>query len=385
MNVVFISPNFPHQFYLFCTALKSRGVNVFGIGDSPPNDLRPELRDALREYVYLPHMGYDDVRNTCQHFTNTYGKIDRIDSHNEHWLGLEAKLRDAFDTFGQRPAEADRHRSKAGMGEVYRRANIPYPEITTTPDVAALRAFAKRVGLPLVLKPEVGVGAGETFKVSTEQELEATCARKLDGYVAQRFVTGHVVSYDGLVDREGRIIFSTAHVYSSGVMEVVNQQLDVYYYSRRVIPAALEDVGRRTVAAFGVRERFFHCEFFELADGSYVALEINLRPPGGFTMDLMNYACDVDLYALWARLLTGEDLSSFKFERPYHSAHAARRNSHQYKLSHQQVIERLGPAFMVSHALPQPIAAAMGDQVYLMRHADRDELLKLIHLTQERA
>ena len=40
---------------------------------------------------------------------------------------------------------------------------------------------------------------------------------------------------------------------------------------------------------------------------------------------------------------------------------------------------------MVSHALPQPIAAAMGDQVYLMRHADRDELLKLIHLTQERA
>jgi len=79
MNVVFISPNFPHQFYLFCTALKSRGVNVFGIGDSPPNDLRPELRDALREYVYLPHMGYDDVRNTCQHFTNTYGKIDRID------------------------------------------------------------------------------------------------------------------------------------------------------------------------------------------------------------------------------------------------------------------------------------------------------------------
>src|SRR6185312_4392666 len=104
----------------------------------------------------------------------------------------------------------------------------------------------------LVLKPEVGVGAGETFKVSTEQELEAACARKLDGYVAQRFVTGQVVSYDGLVDREGRIVFSTAHVYSSGVMEVVNQQLDVYYYSRRVISAALEDVGRRTVAAFGI-------------------------------------------------------------------------------------------------------------------------------------
>jgi hypothetical protein len=271
------------------------------------------------------------------------------------------------------------------MGEVYRAAGIPYPELVPVADGAALRAFAKQAGLPLVLKPEIGVGAGETFKVETPAELDAACLRDLHGYVAQRFVRGGVVSYDGLVDRQGRIVFSTSHVYSSGVMEVVNQQLDVYYYSRRVIPPELEDLGRRTVAAFGVRERFFHAEFFELPDGGRVALEINLRPPGGYTLDMMNYACDVDLYSLWARMLTGEDLSGFTFERRFHAAHIARRKQHRYRLSHDELVQRLGSALMVYRELPPVIAGAMGDQVYLVRHAELEPLLALIRVAQEKA
>ena len=45
-------------------------------------------------------------------------------------------------------------------------------------------------------------------------------------------------------------------------METVNEALDVYYYSLREIPRDLEEAGRRTLKAFGVRERFFHFEFF---------------------------------------------------------------------------------------------------------------------------
>jgi len=386
MNVVFLSPNFPHQFYLFCTALRSAGATVLGIGDSPEPELRQELREALAEYVYLPKLDdYDAVLRAFAGLTSRHGKVDRLDSHNEHWLGIEARLREDFNVAGQRPAEAERHRSKAGMGLVYRSAGIPYPELEPIRDGAQLRRFAKRVGLPVVVKPEVGVGAGETFKVSTEVELEAACARELKGYVAQRFVSGKVTSFDGLVDREGKIVFSTSHVYSSGVMEIVTEQLDLAYWSRREIPARLEELGRRTVAAFGVRERFFHCEFFELEGGDFMALEINLRPPGGYTLDMMNYACDVDLYALWARMLTGQDLSAFSFARPYHAAHVARRNQHTYKLSNEEVVKNLGPALMVQRTLTPPISGAMGDQVFLIRHAELGELMKLIAMVQERA
>jgi hypothetical protein len=386
MNVVFLSPNFPPQFYLFCTALAERGVKVLGIGDSPPEELRPELRGALAQYVYLPRLeDYDEVHRQVAFLISRHGRVDRIDSHNEHWLGIEARLREDFNIPGQRPAQAAFHRSKFGMAEVYRAAQIPHPALERVSGAAELRAFATRVGLPLVLKPEVGVGAGETFKISTAAELEAACARGLSQYVAQRFVEGTICSYDGLVDRAGRIVFSTSHVYSAGVMEVVNEQLDMYYFSRRVIPPALEELGRRTVAAFDVRERFFHCEFFELADGSFVALEINLRPPGGFTLDMMNYACDVDLYKLWARILAGDALADCTFTRPFHCAHIARRRQHRYALSHEQVLATLGTSLMVYRELPLPISVAMGDQVYIARHPDQAALLALIAQVQQRA
>ena len=34
-NFVFISPNFPTNYWMFCKELKNNGLNVLGIGDQP--------------------------------------------------------------------------------------------------------------------------------------------------------------------------------------------------------------------------------------------------------------------------------------------------------------------------------------------------------------
>ena len=44
MNVVFVSPHFPPNFYKFCVALRRAGANVFGIAEAPYDALLPELR-----------------------------------------------------------------------------------------------------------------------------------------------------------------------------------------------------------------------------------------------------------------------------------------------------------------------------------------------------
>ena len=49
-NLVFISPNFPTNYWQFCRELKNNGMNVLGIGDQPYDELRPELKDSLNEY-----------------------------------------------------------------------------------------------------------------------------------------------------------------------------------------------------------------------------------------------------------------------------------------------------------------------------------------------
>ena len=48
MNFVFISPNFPSSYWMFCARLKENGVNVLGIGDCPFDDLAPERSDERR-------------------------------------------------------------------------------------------------------------------------------------------------------------------------------------------------------------------------------------------------------------------------------------------------------------------------------------------------
>ena len=49
-NYVFISPNFPTNYWMFCRELKNNGINVLGIGDQPYNELSQQRKDSLNEY-----------------------------------------------------------------------------------------------------------------------------------------------------------------------------------------------------------------------------------------------------------------------------------------------------------------------------------------------
>ncbi|KFA91061.1 ATP-grasp domain-containing protein [Archangium violaceum] len=386
MNVVFISPHFPPQFFHFVSALRERGVKVLGIGDTPYDSLRHELRESLSEYFFTPNLNdYDALLRATGYLTWRHGRIDRIDSLNETWLEVESRLREDFHVPGLLPADITRLRTKMGMHDVFKQAGVAHPSCIPVKDAAGVKAFAQSVGYPLVLKPDVGVGAARTFKVSSDAEVDAALKDPLPNYVAQAFVRGAIVTYDGLVDREGNIIFRLSHEYSDGVMEVVLEQRDISFWSLKEIPPALEALGRRAVAALGLRERWFHLEFFRLSDGSYVALEANLRPPGGFMTDQMNYACDMDVYRLWARVLTGDDLRDFRYTPKYHVCHVARRASRRYRYSHAELVAKLGDALLLHRELPAVYHNAMGNEMYLTRHERLDAMHDAVRLIQATA
>jgi hypothetical protein len=383
VNVIFISPNFPPQFYLFCAALKRQGIRALAIGDVPFHHLRPELQEAVAEYVHLPRMeSYDDLYRAVAYLSWRHGRIDRIDSLNEHWLPYEARLREDFNVPGMKPAQVTVHRAKSGMGEVFKNNGIPAPEGARVESPDQVRAFAKRKGYPLVFKPDTGVGASGAFRVNNELQLEAALNKPLADYFVQEFSPGVITTYDGLADAGGRILFSTSFIYSSGVMEVLNEGLDLFYYTRREMPAALDEIGRRTVRAFDIRERFFHLEFFELPDGSLKALEVNLRPPGGFSTDMMNYNCDIDVYSLWAQVLAGIAPADFAFERKYFAAHVARRHHRRYRYPHHEVAARLGPSLVAYQELSPPVSVAMGEQIYLVRFPELEQLKNAFQMIQ---
>ena len=55
-NIVFVSPHFPTNYYLFCQALKRNGMNVLGIADMPHEQLPWQVREALTDYYQVPSL-----------------------------------------------------------------------------------------------------------------------------------------------------------------------------------------------------------------------------------------------------------------------------------------------------------------------------------------
>ncbi len=382
MNALFLSPGFPPNAYRFCVALRARGATVLAIGDVPTDQLRPELASALTAYVFEPEMGsYDVLRRAVEALVVQYGRIDQLDSNSEHWLAFEGRLRDDFGVPGAGVAELDALRSKRAMAETFAAAHIAHPPGILAASAPAVRDFARAHGFPLVFKPDVGSGAQDTFPVADDAELAVALATPRPGHIVQPFITGDIVTFDGLVDRDGRIVYCTSHAYDTGIMQVRRGGLDGYYYSLRDVPPALEAIGRRAVAAFDVRARFFHLELFATSTG-YVALEMNIRPPGGFTTDMMNASGELDVYDLWAAIVTGADLSGWTYERAYHTAHAGRRDDRRYLYSDQALIAALGETLFSTERVPDAFAITMGNTAYLLRSPSLDALRSAIAQVQ---
>ena len=370
VKVLYLSPCSPPTAAQFCAALNARGARVWGIGDEPFDPNAEHL--PLEEYVYESRADdYAALRNSVARLIERHGRFDRIVSNNEHWLEVEARLCADFDVPGLELPHLQQQRSKLGMAAIFAQAGVPYPATARVDSPTQVRKFAADHGFPLVFKPEVGSGAVNTFAVANAHELTQALQQPLEYHLVQPFVAGDIVTYDGLTDAQGRIVFATSHVYDIGIMQLRQRaEHDGYYYSLRQVPESLAVLGARAVRAFDVRERFFHIEFFARPDGSYVALEMNLRPPGGFTTDLMNYAADIDVYALWASILTGQRPQGFTYDSMFHTAHAGRRHNRTYRFNQAELQRMLGSTLAAVRPVPTTSADTMGDTAYLLRDPD---------------
>lgn len=384
MNIVFFSPHFPPNYHHFCTRLSQLGVNVLGLADEPYDALIPALKGALTEYYRVNDMhNYDELVRALGYFTHRYGKIDRIDSQNEYWLETEAALRTDFNIAGIKVDQIGNIKRKSLMKEIYQRAGVNVARGKVVHTLKDAERLIKTIGYPVVTKPDVGVGAAKTYKIHNKNELKTFFDTKPDvDYIMEEYVAGMIVTFDGLVDRTGNLVFYTSHEYSTGVMESVNDDSLIYYYSLREIPEDLEEAGRRVLKAFEVRERFFHFEFFRKQDtNEIVALEVNIRPPGGLTTDMFNYANDIDIYAEWANIIVHNRFIA-EYTRPYHCAYIGRKLNRAYLHSHDEIVATLSGQLVHHEPISGVFSAALGDYGYLVRTPLLEDIHKAAQFIQ---
>lgn len=397
MNFIFVSPHFPRTYWNFCDRLRRNGVNVLGIGDAPFDEIPGELKQCLTEYYRVNSLGnYDEMLRAVAYFTFHYGKIDWIESNNEYWLEMDAQLRTDFNiTTGAQNDFIERIKYKSKMKESYIAAGVPVARHHMVSTQAAARAFIKEVGYPVIVKPDNGCGAEATYKIKNFSDLKKFYAEPHNvQYIMEEYIDGTIVSFDGVADSHCIPLFYTSNVFPTPMLDIVSQQGDLSYWTQKTVPAALKDVGFRTIKAFGAKSRFFHCEFFQLnADksglgkkGDYVALEVNMRPAGGYTPDMINFANSVDCYQIWADMVCYDEVRNAEMDgQKYFCVYAGRRDCHQYKHTHTQIMTKYGSRMRMAERIPQALRLDMGDQMYtavVRSTAERDAFIRYV---QEKA
>ena len=267
-NFIFISPNFPTNYWQFCRELKNNGMNVLGIGDQSYDELTQELKDSLNEYYKVSSLeNEDEVYRAVAFLTFKHGRIDWLESNNEYWLERDAKLRTDFNIrSGFQVEDMPRVKYKSQMKEYYMKAGIPVARYHMVENLEGCKKFIDEVGYPVVAKPDNGVGASDTWKIENEQQLENFLEKRMNGvsYIMEEFIYAEVNSYDAIIDADGEPMFETGNVTPMSIMDIVNNDDNSIYYILKTLPEDTRKAGRATVKSFGVRSRFVHFEFFRL-------------------------------------------------------------------------------------------------------------------------
>ena len=386
MNFVYISPNFPDAAWKFCAALNNNGVHVLGIGDQPYDELKQELKNALTEYYKVSNLeNYDEVYRGVAHFAWKHGRIDWIESNNEYWLEQDAKLRTDFNVnTGLKSDSIDAIKEKSEMKKYYALGGIRTArQIKAVEGLSAVKRFAEDAGYPLFAKPDVGVGAVGTAKIENEAQLEAFYTENPEAncYVIEEYVTGNICDYDAVIDSKGQPIFESWSVCPPSIADIVKYNLDSVYHVEKDMNENLRYWGRQTVKAFGVKSRFVHLEFFRLDRahrglgnvGDFVALEVNMRPGGGYTPDMLNYAHSVDVYKIWADMVAYDQRTTPDPHDDFYCVFAGRRDGVNYRLDHEQMMQKYAYALKQWDRMPEALSGAMGNQSYIARFRTEEE------------
>lgn len=405
MNYIFISPNFPETFYKIAVSLKKRGVTVLGIGDAPYESLKEELKDALTEYAQVHDMSvYQHMLDTCRYYESKYGHIDFVESNNEWWLFQDAKLREDLGvTSGFLPYEMNKIKAKSEMKKCFMEAGVKtmrYVLLDGPQDLEKALSFANEVSYPVFVKPNVGVGASDSFKLHNEDEVRKFLNKPLpETYIMEEYIDGEIISFDGVCDSNSDCIVSLSNHFDTNSSDMVEELSDDCYY---IVPfelgmndidgPAFLEAGKRVVKAFGIKKRFFHIEFFVLnkdkegfaRKGEFVALECNMRPCGGNTTDLYSIACGASIYEVYADIVTTDINHQNMNEKKWYAIASSKRNSLKYKNDLETIRKEYAEHIVIEGTYPEGYSDAMGDYYMYSRWENLEEGLRFDKTLREK-
>jgi biotin carboxylase len=298
---------------------------------------------------------------------------------------MAARIRERLGLPGMTVAETVPFRDKETMKLVLDAAGIRTPRHARADTAEQVRDAVERIGYPIIVKPIAGAGSADTHRVNDRKELDAVLPRlrHVREVSVEEFIEGEEFTFD-TVCNDGQIAFH--NICSYRPRPLIARQLE--WISPQTVALRNPDVpyleagrklGESVLKAMNFRSGFTHMEWHLKADGEAVFGEIAARPPGAFTVDIMNYASDLDLFRGWAEVeLHGRFTQAI--ERRYNCASIFKRARGQGRIQRieglGELMAEFGPHIVKLDLLPigtprrDWLQTLISDGMVILRHPD---------------
>ena len=267
------------------------GHTVFLWSDGPLHESRKE---KLAGWVETPFKSCEKGLLTADVDAIQEFNIEFVIAATESSVDIAAMIRKQFKLTGTPLKTTNLLHNKNEMKLEALKHNIPITKFHLISDQDTPEILADKLGLPLVIKPVAESGARGVKVLNSLNEIKLHAK---PGLLAEAFVDGTEVSVETFI-HNGVPIFHNITEY-------------LHQWKKSIVPAAFEaelleniiNINDRVIAGFGVKNGMTHAEFYLTKNGPVFG-EMAVRPPGGYYMELIEYAYGFNPWKTYVELET---------------------------------------------------------------------------------
>lgn len=267
------------------------GHTVFLWSDGPLHESRKE---KLAGWVETPFKSCEKGLLTADVDAIQEFNIEFVIAATESSVDIAAMIRKQFKLTGTPLKTTNLLHNKNEMKLEALKHNIPITKFHLISDQDTPEILADKLGLPLVIKPVAESGARGVMVLNNLDEIKLHAK---SGLLAEAFVDGTEVSVETFI-HNGVPIFHNITEY-------------LHQWKKSIVPAAFEaelleniiNINDRVIAGFGVKNGMTHAEFYLTKNGPVFG-EMAVRPPGGYYMELIEYAYGFNPWKTYVELET---------------------------------------------------------------------------------
>ena len=392
MNVLMLAPGYPSEMPYFVRGLAQVGAQVFGVADVAQDELPALARQHLSGYLQVPSLlDEEGVVKAVKRWVGPL-RMERVVCLWEPGVLLAAKVREALGVEGMTLEEAIPFRNKDAMKEKVAAAGVRTPRHRAANTSAEVREAAEWIGYPVIVKPIAGAGSMDTYRANDRAELDAALGKMghIDEVNVEEFIDGEEFTFDTICI-DGEIAYHNISYYRPRPLAFRSTEWisPMTYCLRDVDDPRLSGgaaMGRAVLEALGFRNGFTHMEWYLKENGETVFGEIAARPPGANTVDLMNYASDIDLFVGYAEAEVHKRFTQ-PLLRKYNAVNVFKRAEGKGRIQRIEGLERIKREFgpYIAHIDLLPVGAPRRDWVQtlvsdgyvVLRHPDLSTLMRM--------